>query len=182
MIPVNYNSSSSSSLVQLPEGMLLTKHFTLKELSNTSGSKELAQYEISSESMAFNDMLEEFRLYYNHPIAPTSGYRQVEYNKQVGGAYNSLHLHACACDFVDQYKMDPAWMMSTWLRVLSRANSIGAVNLYDNGNYYRYHVEAFSDVFIGYAQSQVRIYTNEQDFGKYLDMYQPLGYSVVYYG
>ena len=182
MIPVQYDSQSSSCLVQLPENMLLSEHFNLKELSNTSGNPELAQYEISDYSRDFNDLLEQFRLSYNHPIVPTSGYRQEEFNRQVGGDPRSLHLHACACDFVDQYKMEPFWMMSTWLKVLSWYDIIGAVNLYDNGSYYRYHVEAFSDIFLGYSKRQVRIYTNEQDFAKYLDMYQPLGYSVVYYG
>lgn len=183
MIPVEYEGASSAFLTDLPEDMLLEKHFKLKELSNTSGDPELAQYVISDASRAFNNMLESFRLYYGQPIAPTSGYRQAEYNKKIGGATNSLHLYACACDFVDKYKKDRWWMISTWLRVLSEYESIGAVNLYDNGDgYYRYHVEAFSDSVLLYSASHVRIYNNSDDFEIANLLYKPLGYGVDYYG
>jgi len=45
--------------------------------------------------------LNNFRLEYGKPMVVTSGYRNTEHNKRVGGAVNSKHCSAMACDFLD---------------------------------------------------------------------------------
>ena len=102
MIKTLYKSRTSSTAVELPPEMKLTKNFTLKELANNQGSPANPQYIISEYSVLFNSLFQIFRDRYGLPIDPTSGYRQPEYNKKVGGDSNSLHLQACAVDFIDK--------------------------------------------------------------------------------
>lgn len=45
--------------------------------------------------------LNNFRAEYGKPMIVTSGYRTHEHNKRVGGAVNSFHCSASACDFLD---------------------------------------------------------------------------------
>lgn len=182
MIKVEYRSLSSSSIVSLSSDFKLTNNFVLGELANNEGNPAKVQYIISNYSMVFNELLQRFRDIYGKPIDPTSGYRQPEYNKKVGGSSNSLHLQACAMDFVDKYKKYPEWMISTWLRILNSANYIGAINIYDNNGLYRYHVEAFSDVFLKAETSMLRVYTNGDQFTKLAAIYKPLGVEVTYHG
>lgn len=182
MIKVLYKSRTSSASVELPPEMKLTKNFTLKELANNQGSPANPQYIISEYSVLFNSLFQIFRDRYGLPIDPTSGYRQPEYNKKVGGNSNSLHLQACAVDFIDKYKRTDFYMLSLWLGVLIDNNIIGAVNIYSNGDYYRYHVEAFSDTFLGYKKRRIRVYTNKDHYKRISDYYKPLSIEVTYNG
>ena len=175
-------AGSGSAYFQAPENMKLAKNFVLSELANTQGEKSLPMYLFSVYSERFNDLLQAFRELYNSPIDPTSGYRQAGYNARVGGDPKSLHLKACACDFIDTYKKSEYFMFSTWLRVLNEAGVIGAINIYNNEGYFRYHIEAFSDVYLGYTKSRIRVYTNRTKFNEYKQVYQPLGVEVVYAG
>lgn len=182
MLKVMYKSSDSSSLVNLPGDMKITKNFTLQELANNEGNPAQAQYIISPHSICFNELVQDFRDAYARPIDPTSGYRQPAYNKKVGGDSNSLHLQACAMDFIDKYKKDDDWMLSTWLRILMQNSVIGAVNIYNNNGLYRYHIEAFSDVYLKYTKNRIRVYTDKAHYTAIANQYEPLGIEVKYHG
>lgn len=181
MILVFLNLDNIGQLIELPENLQLTRNFTLKELANVSGKEDEAQYIISRDSLEFNTMLQAFRGYYGKPIVPTSGYRQPEFNKEIGGVSNSLHLKACACDFVDAYKLDKIFVLSSWLRVLYEFGNIGAINIYNNNEYYRYHVEAFSDLN-GARCNEIRVYTSRAERDIIWNHYRGLGVEVKYYG
>lgn len=182
MIRVLYQSRTSSCTEMLQGDFRLTKNFTLQELANNQGNSAYPKYIISNYSVIFNELLQLFRTRYGSPIEPTSGYRQPEYNKKVGGSSNSLHLQACAVDFVDKYKKSDYYMLSLWLGILIEKGMIGAINIYTIGNYYRYHIEAFSDVFLGYKKRRIRVYTNKDHYKRISELYEPLGIEVTYNG
>lgn len=182
MIPVKYKTATSEYDVELPEDLLLSKNFRLVELSNTKGKKAEAQYLLTANSIRFNELFQKFRERYAMPINPTSGYRQKEYNKLVGGSDNSMHLYACAVDFVDTYNKKDRWMISQWFRILYDANVKGSVNIYNNSGNYRYHMSALTDVIRGYKQNKLLVYTNYEHYLELLDFYGPLGVGVTYHG
>ena len=45
------------------------------------------------------EYIQKIRDHFKKPVIITSGYRDVNYNSQVGGAFNSLHTQGKACDF-----------------------------------------------------------------------------------
>ena len=182
MILTRYKTPSSEYDVELPEDLLLSKNFRLVELSNTKGKKDEPQYLITDSSRKFNELLQIFRERYGMPINPTSGYRQKEYNKLVGGSDNSMHLYACAVDFVDTKNRKDRWMISNWLRILNDAGVKGAVNIYNNSGFYRYHFSAMTDAIRGYKQNKLLVYTNYEHYLELLDFYGPLGVGVTYHG
>ncbi len=182
MIKTKYKTKTSEYSVDLPEDLKLAKNFRLVELANTKGKNTEDKYLISEHSELFNEMFQTFRDRYGMPINVTSGYRQKEYNKLVGGSDNSLHLYACAVDFVDTYKKKDLWMISNWFRILNDSIVIGAVNIYNNSGYFRYHFGAFSDVFQGARQNKLWVFTNYEHYLQLLDFYGPLGVGVSYHG
>lgn len=182
MILTRYIGYGSQSEIELPESMKLAANFTLKELANNLGDVKLPKYLISEHSVRFNAMLQQFRTLYGKSIEPTSGYRQAAFNKKVGGSSNSMHLYACACDFVDKYNKEPFTVISYWLRVLAQSGIIGAVNIYNEGSLKRYHVEAFSDVYQDMKVNTIRVYSGAAEYAKIKAYYYPLGFEVIYYG
>ena len=182
MITVQYKSGTSSELIQLPDNMKLTEHFRLVELANNLGDPKQAQFIISDNSRDVLDMFEIFRIKYGSPINPTSGHRQPDFNKKVGGSSNSLHLQSCAMDFVDKAKKDPLWMFSSFIAALNYTGMVGAINLYREGNYNRYHIEGRSDIYLGYTRPHIRIYTTKAQYNTVKSLYQDLGIMVDYHG
>lgn len=154
----------------------ITAHFRLSELANTSGDPALPMYELSEPALDFAQVLEHFRVRIDKPIDPTSCYRQPAFNASVGGDKNSLHLHGCACDFNKYKDLPDNYIVAQWLLALRDYGRIGAVNIYSN----YYHVEAGSDIYLGYKRSQIRVYTNDVDFAKYRNMYKDI-YDVKRY-
>ena len=177
-----YISTTSQAVISVPENFRLAKSFVLKELANNEGDPAQPQYEISEYSMHFNELLQIFRDRYFRPIDPTSGYRQAAYNKKVGGDANSLHMKACAMDFIDKYKYEYMTVLSMWLGVLYDSGIIGAIKIYKNGNLYRYHVEAFSNIFLGYKKNRIRVYTDKDQYAVIAAQYEPIGIEVTYNG
>ena len=182
MIKTKYQTITSNYSVDLPEAFKLTKNFKLSELANTKGDPKKDQYLITEYSMRFNELLQQFRDWYGLPINPTSGYRQKEYNKIIGGSENSMHLYACACDFVDMGSEKDKKMISNWLRILNENRVIGSVNIYNNSRHFRYHIGAFTDVFQGKTKNNLLVYTNYEHYLELIDFYGPLGVGVYYYG
>ena len=182
MIKVQMTTSAESYTFQLPESFKLTKNFTLGEMANKEGNPLQPQYIFSAESQIFMDLFQAFREAYGHPIVPTSGHRQVDYNKKVSEDSTSLHLWSCAVDFVDKYNTDYLIMIAIWLRLLEVCSLIGAINIYTNGDTHRYHLEAFSNVHKKYTHSRVRVYSNKAEYIKVAQIYKTLGYEVTYHG
>ena len=179
MILTRYIGHGSQSEIELPETMNLAANVTLKEFANNLGDDKLPKYLLSEHSMRFNNLWQVFRVAYGKPIDPTSGYRQAAYNKKVGGSSNSMHLYACACDFIDKYNKEPFTVISYWLRVLMTNGVIGAINVYADK---RYHIEAFSDIYQGMKINTIRVYSSAADYAKIKAYYYPLGFEVIYYG
>lgn len=74
----------------------LTKNFSLEEFKCKDGSAVPAHLYANVNRLAFN--LQVLRDHVKKPILILSGYRTVEYNRQVGGAVHSQHLLAKAAD------------------------------------------------------------------------------------
>ena len=182
MIKTEFKTSTSAYLFSLPDELKLSKNFTLAELANKEGDPAKAQFIVSLYSLSFLELLQKFREKYALPINPTSGHRQPAYNTKIGGDAKSLHLHSCAMDWIEKYRRDPQQIISTWLGVLASAGTIGAVNIYNNSGLYRYHFEAFSNVYLGYQCSRIRVYTDNTQFSTFRSIYTPLGYEVTYHG
>ena len=142
-------------LATVDKNVKLTPHFTLTELANNKGKTTLPMWIDSPESRIFLIMLEEFRVWLGAPINPTSGYRQSECNKTVGGDTRSAHLIACACDFKakhSEYERDR--VIEKWEKICLAHGIVGAINLYSSG----YHLEAYSDLCYGSKYFAVRDY------------------------
>lgn len=73
--------------------MRLSKHFDSKEFDCKDGNNGgvTVNYELI-------DVLENARDFFNAPIIVTSGIRNPEYNKKVGGALKSKHIIGIAAD------------------------------------------------------------------------------------
>lgn len=77
----------------------ISEHFWMHEfMCNSDGDK----LKTSPEFFFFvRTMLEEFRIWYNRPISPSSAYRTPEFNRTLKDASpNSQHLNALAIDVV----------------------------------------------------------------------------------
>lgn len=74
---------------------MLSKHFKRSEFKCRCGKcRSIAvDYELVI-------VLEDIRRHFNSPIRITSAYRCDEHNREVGGAFNSMHLTGKACDIV----------------------------------------------------------------------------------
>lgn len=84
---------------------LLTPHFSLEELTNTTYDKyRKNNFESASKLMGKMYQLagfaERIREIIGHPLLVTSGYRTNELNQAVGGSSTSQHLLAEAIDIV----------------------------------------------------------------------------------
>lgn len=83
---------------------MLTKHFSLEELTASATAKRLNICNapdaegIDSLKRLCETVLEPVRVRYGKPIIVTSGYRSEKLNKAVGGAKNSDHLYCSASD------------------------------------------------------------------------------------
>lgn len=142
-------------MATVDKNVKLSPHFRLYELANNKGKTSLPMYEDSPESRLFVVMLEEFRQWYNAPIVPSSGYRQEEYNKKVGGDPRSAHKHACAVDWpIKHTEAQRDRIIEAWARILSAHGIVGAINLYTAG----YHLEAYSDMWYGDMTFEIRDY------------------------
>ena len=181
---VLYNNEADTATITLSKGFRLTRNFTLEELANNAGDPKEAQYIITKYSTEFNKMLQQFRDRYAAPIVPTSGYRQPAYNANLKDADpNSLHLRACAVDFIDYENKSVYNILNSWIAILIAYSNIGAINVYNEGARKRYHLEAFSDVFKQKTKIEIRVYTSKSDFRTFRTFYEGFkNIEVNYYG
>jgi uncharacterized protein YcbK (DUF882 family) len=79
-------------MYNVPEGMKLSKNFTLNEFACKDGSKTITiDYELIEKLQHLRDKA-------GKPVTITSGYRSVAYNKECGGIATSNHLLGKAAD------------------------------------------------------------------------------------
>lgn len=180
---VLYNNKADTATLNLQKSFRLTRNFSLEELANNAGDPKEAQYIITEYSTAFNKLFQEFRDRYGAPIVPTSGYRQPTYNANLKGADpNSLHLRACAVDFIDFKNRSVYFMINAWIELLSEYTVIGAINIYNEGSRKRYHLEAFSDVFRQMKKTEIRVYSTRAEYMDLKKFYEGFLIEVNYYG
>lgn len=181
---VLYNNEADTATITLSKTFHLTRNFILEELANNAGDPKEAQYIITKYSVEFNKMLQQFRDRYAAPIVPTSGYRQPAYNANLKGADpNSLHLRACAVDFIDYQNKSVYDILNSWIAILIAYDNIGAINIYNEGTGKRYHLEAFSNVFKLKKKIEIRVYTSKSDLWTFRTFYEGFkNIEVNYYG
>ena len=97
------------------------------------------------------EYIQKIRDHFKKPVIITSGYRDVNYNSQVGGAWNSLHTQGKACDFyisgVDV------------LTIAKYAESIGILGIgcYQDDRFV--HIDTRTNKFYWYNQSNTETLT-----------------------
>lgn len=117
----------------------ISEDFRLYEFVNTlDGNAVMLSVEFLN---VFLPTLQEFRNWYKRPVNITSGYRTVDFNQQVHGAYNSLHLKQMAIDFalpVEYFSFPKARreqflhnIRVKWEVLCSKRGMFGHVVLYD---------------------------------------------------
>ncbi len=85
--------------------MRLSPHFTLTEMTKSATAERLGIANEPTQAMIENmrrlatKILEPVRAEFGIPFAPTSGYREPQLNKAIGGAARSQHLTGEAVDF-----------------------------------------------------------------------------------
>lgn len=181
---VLFNNGADTATLDLSKAFQLTRNFTLEELANNAGDPKQAQYIITKYSTQFNILLQTFRDRYGAPIVPTSGYRQPGYNANLKGADpNSLHLRACAVDFVDTKNKTVYNIINSWIAILIANGITGAINVYNEGKRKRYHIEAFSDVFKQAKKNEIRVYSSSAEYRSLKIIYEGFNnIEVNYYG
>jgi zinc D-Ala-D-Ala carboxypeptidase len=85
--------------------MQLTQHFHLSEFTDSNyatrhGIKNLPSPNIIGNLKTLAEALERVRSLLGYPISITSGYRNPELNRGIGGAAHSAHLYGYAADFI----------------------------------------------------------------------------------
>jgi zinc D-Ala-D-Ala carboxypeptidase len=85
--------------------MQLTQHFHLSEFTDSNyatrhGIKNLPSPNIIGNLKTLAEALERVRSLLGYPISISSGYRNPELNRGIGGAAHSAHLYGYAADFI----------------------------------------------------------------------------------
>jgi len=75
----------------------LTKNFRSHEFRCRCGCGQVFM------DVRFMVLLQKMRENYGKPINPTSGWRCIKHNSDVGGAKNSFHMQGQACDMAYNY-------------------------------------------------------------------------------
>lgn len=151
-IKINFLQGQYNIIAEASSGMPLEKNFILSELANNAGSKALPQYEVNIGSVLLVSMLQQLRNKINRPIVINSGYRQADYNTQIGGDKNSPHLKGWAADIQKISGYTDEDMATLWKMLCFDNCTIGAINLYNN----YYHLEVLSDINYGNTKFVVR--------------------------
>lgn len=103
------------------------KYFALKEMVRTSHSESNfpKTWEHVINLMKMAQLLDKIREDYGAPIIVSSGYRNEEVNKAVGGVPNSWHLYGLAADIMVEYvpSNDFKWRMADLCKVVKKYES-----------------------------------------------------------
>ena len=138
------NKFNYSTIVNLDKNTRLSPHFRLFEVANNKGDKSIEQMILSPRFDDFLGQIEEFRVWWNKPMNCNSCFRQVEYNRSIGGAENSLHLLALAFDWGESLTYSQRVAVYTkWREITTKAGRIGGINFYPWGC----HIDSYEDLF-----------------------------------
>ncbi|MBQ0165350.1 MAG: hypothetical protein KBS75_09180 [Bacteroidales bacterium] len=136
----------------------LAPHFKLYELANTKGKTTIPQFVFNEKVWNFLECVEEFRVWYNKSINPTSCYRQVQFNKNCGGDSLSLHLIGLAMDWkcvaADRTDSRRKEIENQWKVITMKHGIIGGCNWYTGG----FHFSAYENERFGYTNFVHRDY------------------------
>lgn len=153
----DFPSGLSTSLM-VDGNTKLTPHFKVYEYANKKGKITLPQLVLNEKTWKLYNCFEEFRVWYGASINPTSNYRQIAYNKSVGGDANSLHLKGLAidwkCSAKDKSEERRAEIENRWKIITMSHGIIGGCNWYTNG----FHFSVFEDEQFGYKNFVHRDY------------------------
>lgn len=100
--------------------MLLTKHFTLAELTASQMASRLGinnapdPTQIDNLREVCNSILEKCRVHYGRAITPSSGFRSEELNRAIRGSQGSQHCDGEAVDF--KVLGVPNMLLAEWIR------------------------------------------------------------------
>ena len=142
--------AGKSFITDWPATTQLTKNFTLVEVANMKGDTSKPLFIWDSEIDLFMQMLQELRDWYRKPIQCNSMYRQPAYNKQIGGAHNSLHMKALAFDWgVSHSIAQRVNVRNQWEKICQKYNQVGGIIWYEWG----YHLDIHED-YNGYKSFQ----------------------------
>lgn len=133
----------------------LTPHFKVYEMANTKGKISIPQLVLNEKVWNFYLCFEEFRNWYyklyGTGINVNSNYRQVAFNKSVGGDSKSLHLRGLAIDFpiCKAAKTDAQRKLceNQWKIITMPKGLIGGCNWYTNG----FHFSVYENEQFGYT-------------------------------
>ena len=139
-IRICFLSNNYNFIAEASASAQLEKNFKLSELANNAGDKSLPQYEVNIGSVLLVGMLQQLRDKVKKPIVVNSGYRQEEYNKEIGGDED---------------------IVTIWRQLCCENGTIGAINLY----YKYYHLEIMSDVNYGSTKFEVRDHRSDKQKG-----------------
>lgn len=161
-IRICFLSNNYDFIAEAAASAQLEKNFKLSELANNAGDKSLPQYEVNIGSVLLVSMLQQLRDKIKKPIVVNSGYRQVEYNKKIGGDSHSPHLKGWAADIQKISGYTDEDVVTIWRQLCCDSGTIGAINLYKT----YYHLEILSDVNYGNTKFEVRDHRSDAKKGK----------------
>lgn len=138
------SKTGASSIVTMDKNAQITPHFKLWELANNKGNANIPQMILSAEIDDFLGLIEEFRGWWNKGMNCNSCYRQQDFNKSVGGSWNSLHLLALAFDWAQALDYTGrVRVYQAWYDITKRAGKVGGINFYPWGC----HLDAHEDYY-----------------------------------
>lgn len=100
----------------MSDGIRLSKHFTLAELTRTSSTKPNAPSRGETDSLRLlcQMVLEPVREHFKRPVIIHSGFRSLAVNSAIGGSKTSQHMRGEAVDFhVQGFSVAD---VATWVR------------------------------------------------------------------
>lgn len=161
-------------IAEVNRNVKLSDNFRLFELANNAGDPNQSMYLFSAKSNKHVEALQDFREILNRPVNVNSGYRQRDYNTQIGGDVNSAHLVGCAADIQLIKGLKQIDYIDAWFTALQAAGiNQGAINVYSN----YYHLESYSMDLMGYILPYtIRVYTSDSDYNALREHYKYRNY------
>jgi len=122
------------------EYIQIGKHFDTRNGDNLA-CRHCQTMLINPDVIRQYQMLDEFREWFNRPMAINSGYRCKTYNASIGGAKDSKHVEGIATDWAlpeEFFALTPARKRSfmnncrdKWFKLCSKYGVSGGVGFYD---------------------------------------------------
>ena len=128
----------------------LVRNFTLDEMANKSATNT-CKLVLTPENVQFAIMVQALRSEYGKPLTVNSWYRTADFNRKIGGHYNSIHLDGRAVDLAvpDHATLD--LLVNLWKKICFANKKIGGANLYPTF----IHLDDYENKF-GYTEFVLR--------------------------